>query len=148
MISSALALEARYVSDLRPTENMSFVQDLKQILSSQNYSKPYEAGKFDCIDTCAITLRILQEHGYKPVMLMRAAQKNSSEESHLWLVVPDGTGCYAFIETTIFAFQPLGLGGIVMPEDVRAMGYDRGYMIDDLSEMLKCFKITRKIEGE
>ena len=129
-----LAMEAQYVSGLQSTANMSLVQDLKLILNSSQYSETYEAGKFDCIDTCAITQKILQEHGYKPIMIMRAALKSSSEESHLWLAVPDGVGCYAFIETTIFAFQPYGLGGVVMPEDVRTMGYDQGYIIDDLSE--------------
>jgi hypothetical protein len=28
------------------------------------------------------------------------------------------------------------------------MGYDQGYVIDDLSEMLKCFKIAREIKRD
>ena len=148
MISQSSAMEAQYVSGLHPTCNMSLAQDLRQILDSQNYSEPYKAGTFDCIDTCAITQKVLREHGYGPIIIMRAAMKTSSEESHLWLAVPDGAGCYAFIETTLFAFRPGGLGGVVVPEDVRSMGYDQGYVIDNLKEMLNCFNINRKIEGE
>ena len=140
MIAPADAIELQYVWDLQPTENVTLVEDLQSILENGSYNRTYKPGVFDCFDSCNLSERVLAEHGYEPMILMRAALKNSSEESHLWLAVPDGAGQFAFIETTLFAIDPgAGLWGVVIPEDVRAMEYDRGYVIDDLRELARCF---------
>ncbi len=128
----ANGLELDYVSGLCPTDDADFIAGLNAILQREHYETPYQAGKFDCIDTCGISKQALEDNGYNPIVLMRAVRKNESGESHLWLAVPDGKGRFAFIETTIFAFDDIGLGGVVIPEDVRTMGYDKGYVITDL----------------
>lgn len=130
-ILPASAIELQYVSDLQPTENMTLVEDLGRILKNGSYNRTYQAGIFDCQDSCVITHEVLTRHGYRPLFIARLVPKNSSGESHVWLAVPDGVGRYAFIETTLFAFGWPGLGGVVIPEDVRAMGYDRGYIVRD-----------------
>jgi hypothetical protein len=140
MILPADAIELQYVWGLQPTENMALVEDLRSILENGSYNRAYEPGIFDYFDSCAIAKEVLAGHGHASMALMRAALKNSSEDSHLWLAVPDGSGQFAFIETTLFAFSPaFGLGGVVIPEDVRVMGYDRGYVIEDLGELARCF---------
>jgi hypothetical protein len=127
----ATSTELQYVSDLQPTENMTLVKNLRDILDDGSYNNTYQEGVFDCMDSCKITHDVLAQHGYEAVFIARLVPKNSSEESHIWLAVPDGDGRYAFIETTLFAFGVSGLGGVVIPEDVRAMGYDRGYIVRD-----------------
>ena len=41
-----------------------------------------------------------------------------------------------------------GGSGSSYPRMSGFMGYDQGYVIDDLSEMLKCFKIAREIKRD
>ncbi|MCK9569478.1 hypothetical protein M0R72_11110 [Candidatus Pacearchaeota archaeon] len=129
VVLPASALEMQYVHDLRPTENMTLVGNLKEILGNDSYDKAYQEGVFDCQDSCAITRDVLAKHGYESIAIARLVPKNSSSESHMWLAVPDGAGRYAFVETTIFASGVPALGGVVIPTDVRIMGYDQGYKI-------------------
>ncbi len=69
-IASA-TIDVQYVEDLQPTQNMSLVQDLKTILNSYRYTEAYEAGKFDCLESCSITFNVLQDAGYHPRIIMR-----------------------------------------------------------------------------
>jgi hypothetical protein len=108
---------------------MTLVDELGQTLQNYSYNMTYQEGVFDCIDSCTITYDILVQHGYNPIAVARLVPKNSNEDSHMWLAVPDEAGRYAFIETTLFAFGWDGLGGVVIPEDVQSMEYDRGYII-------------------
>lgn len=128
--SPSAAIDMRYVSGLQPTDNMTLIQDLKQVLAFK-YDEPYQAGVFDCCDTCRICKAALEKARYQPMVLMRAVPVNQEGESHLWLAVPDSAGRYAFVETT--------LPGIVISEDVATFGYDEGYQVEDLPKLLREF---------
>jgi len=145
VLTPAQAIELEYAWDMQPTDDMWLIEQLNIVLGTHEYNRSYAPGVFDCIDTVQITSRVLEENGFRPMVLMRAALKSSDDESHLWLAVPDGLGEFAFIETTLFAQDPsAGLGGVVIPEDVESMGYDHGYIVDDMRGLLACFGLENR----
>ncbi len=144
-VAECSLLDVYYVDDLPATKNMSLIHDIKEILDSYRYTEKYEAGKFDCMESCSITFDVLQKRGYQPRIIMRPVRKDAPGEAHVWLAVPDGEGRYAFIETTIWAFQSAGLGGVVLAEDVSSMKYDCGIMIESPDELAECFGLTERV---
>ncbi len=138
-ICSANTFRADQVQDLPQTENKPFLDGLKAVLHSQSYPEKYQEKEFDCLDTCRICLQVLQEAGYQPRVMARLEEKGAPGESHCWLAVPDGDE-WAFVETTIYAFDPgQGLGGIIPPGD--AQGYDEGLMAEDAEEFFRCWSL-------
>lgn len=138
-----MLLVAQLVIGLPVSHDDQFIDDLKIALNEYKYTETYEAGQFDCIDTVAITQKILSEKGYNPKMIMRVVEKGEPGESHIWLAVPDSHGSYAFVETTIFAFGDYGLGGIVSPPDDEA--YRSGILVEDHNQMVKEFGRVPKL---
>lgn len=125
------------VQDLPVTRDLNFTANLKDILDGYRYTENYSAGSFDCMDSCIIATRLLQEHGYNPSTMARFALKGEDEESHLWLSVSDGLGRFAFIETGAFASGRPVLGVVVGEEE--SGNYSSGYVLLSPMKVLQCF---------
>ena len=97
----------------------------------------YDAGSFDCMDTCIIATRILQEHGYNPSTMASFALKGEDEESHMWLSISDGLGRFAFVETGAFASGRPVIGELV--EEEESGNYSSGYVLVSPMKVLECF---------
>ena len=123
--------------DLPTTRDLNFTANLKDILSSYRYTENYSAGSFDCMDTCIIATRVLQEHGYNPSTMASFALKAGEEESHMWLSVSDGLGRFAFVETGAFASGQPVLGRLVKAEE--SGNYSSGYVLISPMKVLQCF---------
>jgi len=125
------------VQDLPVTRDLNFTANLKDILDSYRYTENYSAGIFDCMDSCIIATRILQEHGYNPSTMASFALKYGEEESHMWLSVSDGLGRFAFIETGAFASGRPVIGELV--EEEESGNYSSGYVLVSPMKVLECF---------
>jgi len=125
------------VQDLPVTRDLNFTANLKDILDSYRYTENYSAGIFDCMDSCIIATRILQEHGYNPSTMASFALKYGEEESHMWLSVSDGLGRFAFIETGAFAHGRPVIGELV--EEEESGNYSSGYVLVSPMKVLECF---------
>lgn len=129
--------------DLFPVKNLPLTRDdnfslnLQSILDNYRYTENYSAGRFDCMDTCTIATRILQEHGYNPSTMASFALMGSDGGSHMWLSVSDGLGRFAFIETCAFARGRDVLGELVSQEQSAA--YSSGYVLVDPMRVMQCF---------
>ena len=123
--------------DLPITRDLNFTANLKEILDSYRYTENYSAGSFDCMDTCIIATRVLQEHGYNPSTMASFALKSGEEDSHLWLSVSDGLGRFAFIETGAFASGRPIIGEVV--DDEKSGNYSSGYVLVSPMKVLECF---------
>jgi hypothetical protein len=123
--------------DLPTTRDLNFTANLKDILDSYRYTQNYSAGSFDCMDTCIIATRVLQEHGYNPSTMASFALKGEEEESHMWLSVSDGLGRFAFIETGAFATGRPVLGEVV--DEEKSGNYSSGYVLVSPMKVLECF---------
>ena len=123
--------------DLPTTTDLNFTANLKDILDSYRYTENYSSGSFDCMDTCIIATRILQEHGYNPSTMARFALKERDGESHMWLSVSDGLGRFAFIETCAFASGRPVLGEVVAADD--SGNYSSGYVLLSPMKVMQCF---------
>jgi len=125
------------VKDLPLTRDANFSLNLQSILDNYRYTENYSAGRFDCMDTCTIATRILQEHGYNPSTMASFALMGSDGDSHLWLSVSDGLGRFAFIETCAFAGGRDVLGELVSEEQSAA--YSSGYVLINPMKVMQCF---------
>ena len=125
------------VQDLPVTRDLNFTANLKDILDSYRYTENYSAGIFDCMDSCIIATRILQEHGYNPSTMASFALTGGEEESHMWLSVSDGLGRFAFIETGAFASGRPVIGEVVAEE--KSGNYSSGYVLVSPMKILECF---------
>jgi hypothetical protein len=125
------------VKDLPQTQDSNFTENLRDILGSYRYTENYSAGRFDCMDTCIIATRILQEHGYNPSTMARFALKGWDGDSHLWLSVSDGLGRFAFIETCAFVSGRPILGEVVGAEE--SSNYSSGYVLMNPMRVIQCF---------
>ncbi len=125
------------VQDLPVTRDLNFSRNIEDILSSYRYTENYSAGSFDCMDTCIIATRILQEHGYNPSTMASFALKAGEEESHMWLSVSDGLGRFAFVETGAFASGRPVIGEVVAEE--KSGNYSSGYVLVSPMKVLECF---------
>ena len=125
------------VQDLPVTRDLNFSHNIEDILSSYRYTENYSAGSFDCMDTCIIATRVLQEHGYNPSTMASFALKAGEEESHMWISVSDGLGRFAFVETGAFASGRPVIGELV--EDGRSSNYNSGYVLLSPMKVLQCF---------
>ena len=123
--------------DLPTTLDLNFSRNIEDILSSYRYTENYSAGSFDCMDTCIIATRVLQEHGYNPSTMARFALKGGDEESHMWLSISDGLGRFAFVETGAFASGRPVLGEVV--EEEKSGNYSSGYVLVSPMKVLECF---------
>lgn len=123
--------------DLRVTQDLNFTANLKDILDSYRYTENYSAGSFDCMDTCIIATKLLQEHGYSPGTMARFAPKGLDGDSHMWLSVSDGLGRFAFIETCAFASGRPVLGEVVAADE--SMNYSSGYVLVSPLKVMQCF---------
>lgn len=123
--------------DLPTTRDLNFTANLKEILDSYCYTENYSAGSFDCMDTCIIATRILQEHGYNPSTMASFVLKGGDEESHMWLSVSDGLGRFAFVETGAFASGRPVLGEVV--DEEMSGNYSSGYVLVSPMKVLQCF---------
>ena len=125
------------VQDLPVTRDLNFSRNIEEILNSYRYTENYSAGSFDCMDTCIIATRILQEHGYNPSTMASFALKGEDEESHMWLSISDGLGRFAFVETGAFASGRPVLGELVAEE--KSGNYSSGYVLVSPMKVLECF---------
>lgn len=125
------------VQDLPVTRDLNFSRNIEDILNSYRYTENYSAGRFDCMDSCIIATRILQEHGYNPSTMARFALKGRDGESHMWLSVSDGLGRFAFIDTTAFASGRPVLGEVVRSEE--SSNYSSGYVLLSPMKVMQCF---------
>ena len=123
--------------DLPVTHDLNFTANLKDILEGYRYTENYSAGSFDCMDTCIIASKLLQEHGYNPGTMARFAPKGLDGESHMWLLVSDGLGCFAFIETCAFASGRPVLGEVVAADEIG--NYSSGYVLISPMKVMQCF---------
>jgi len=123
--------------DLPVTRDLNFTGNLKDILESYRYTENYSAGSFDCMDTCIIATRVLQEHGYNPSTMARFVLQGRDEESHMWLSVSDGLGRFAFIDTTAFASGRPVLGEVVAADE--SGNYSSGYVLISPMKVMQCF---------
>ena len=123
--------------DLPMTRDLNFSHNIEDILDSYSYTENYSAGSFDCMDTCIIATRLLQEHGYNPRTMARFALKGGDEESHMWLSISDGLGRFAFVETGAFASGRPVLGELV--EEEKSNNYSTGYVLVSPMKVLECF---------
>ena len=123
--------------DLPVTHDINFTANLRDILESYRYTENYSAGSFDCMDTCIIASRLLQEHGYNPGTMARFVPKGLDGESHMWLSVSDGLGRFAFIETCAFASGRPVLGEVVAADE--SMNYSSGYVLISPMKVMQCF---------
>lgn len=125
------------VQDLPVTRDLNFSSNIEDILNSYRYTEYYSAGSFDCMDTCIIATRLLQEHGYNPSTMGRFALKGGDEESHMWLSISDGLGRFAFVETGAFASGRPVIGELV--EEEKSGNYSSGYVLISPMKVLQCF---------
>ena len=125
------------VQDLPVTRDLNFSRNIEDILSSYHYTENYSAGSFDCMDTCIIATRLLQEHGYNPSTMASFALRGGDEESHMWLSISDGLGRFAFVETGAFAHGRPVLGELVAEE--KSGNYSSGYVLVSPMKVLECF---------
>ncbi len=125
------------VQDLPVTRDLNFSRNIEDILSSYRYTENYSAGRFDCMDTCIIATRLLQEHGYNPSTMASFALKGGDEESHMWLSISDGLGRFAFVETGAFASGRPVIGELV--EEEKSGNYSSGYVLVSPIKVLQCF---------
>ena len=125
------------VQDLPVTMDLNFSRNIEDILSSYRYTENYSAGSFDCMDTCIIATRLLQEHGYNPSTMAGFALRGGDEESHMWLSISDGLGRFAFVETGAFAHGRPVLGEVVAEE--KSGNYSSGYVLVSPMKVLECF---------
>ena len=123
--------------DLPVTHDLNFTANLKDILEGYRYTENYSAGSFDSMDTCIIASKLLQEHGYNPGTMARFAPKGLDGESHMWLLVSDGLGCFAFIETCAFASGRPVLGEVVAADEIG--NYSSGYVLISPMKVMQCF---------
>lgn len=126
---------------LPDTSNETFLQGLGEILDSYRYTHGYEKRAFDCLDTSMITLAVLQEHGYEPELMARL----TANKSHVWILVPDGQGAYAFVETTAFDHVNCGLGDIVPKSHTKE--YNTWEIVSDPKAFLEYFGAEKRIEN-
>ncbi len=125
------------VKDLPLTQDANFTENLADILGSYSYTENYSAGSFDCMDTCIIATRVLQENGYNPDTMARFVLKGWDGDSHLWLSVSDGLGRFAFIETCAFASGRPVIGEIIGREEIG--NYSTGYVLISPMKLMQCF---------
>lgn len=125
------------VKDLPLTQDANFTENLADILGSYRYTENYSSGSFDCMDTCIIATRVLQEHGYNPNTMAHFVLKGWDGDSHLWLSVSDGLGRFAFIETCAFASGRPVLGEVVRAEEIG--NYSSGYVLVSPMKVMQCF---------
>ena len=125
------------VQDLPVTRDLNFSRNIEDILNSYRYTENYSAGRFDCMDSCIIATRILQEHGYNPSTMASFALRGGDEESHMWLSISDGLGRFAFVETVAFAHGRQVLGELV--EEEESGNYSSGYVLVSPMKVLECF---------
>jgi hypothetical protein len=111
--------------------------NLQGILNSYHYTENYSAGSFDCMDTCIVATKILQEYGYNPSTMANFALMGSTGDSHMWLSVSDGLGRFAFIETCAFARGRPVLGEVV--PDEKSAAYASGYVLVNPMGVMQCF---------
>jgi len=123
--------------DLPTTRDLNFTANLKDILDSYCYTENYSAGSFDCMDTCIIATRVLQEHGYNPGTMARFALKGWDGDSHMWLSVSDGLGRFAFVETCAFASGRPVIGEVVGADE--SGNYSSGYVLINPMKVMQCF---------
>jgi hypothetical protein len=125
------------VKDLALTRDANFSMNLQSILNSYHYTENYSAGSFDCMDTCIVATKILQEYGYNPSTMANFALMGSTGDSHMWLSVSDGLGRFAFIETCAFARGRPVLGEVV--PDEQSAAYASGYVLVNPMRVMQCF---------
>jgi ribosomal protein S16 len=130
------------------TNNMTLISELKSVLNSYHFTVPYTIGEFDCVESSYIVQTRLQEHGYDAYVMYRIVSTSSDEESHAWVVVQDGLGAYAVIETTIWAFGVNAIGGVVIPEDVVAYKMNTGQMTKEPKEFLKGIGLGERLDRD
>ncbi len=126
-----------FVKDLHLTQDANFTENLADILGSYRYTENYSVGSFDCMDTCIIATRVLQENGYNPDTMARFVLKGWDGDSHLWLSVSDGLGRFAFIETCAFASGKPVIGEIIGREEIG--NYSTGYVLISPMKVMQCF---------
>lgn len=78
------------VNDLPLTHNLTFEQEIIDVLDKYHYISPYRADSFDCYDTSIFTIKILRDNCYTPFLMERSPWPGRSE-GHLWVAVPKET---------------------------------------------------------
>jgi hypothetical protein len=133
----AMGLDLFPIKDLPLTQDANFTLNLQDILNGYRYTENYSAGQFDCMDTCLIATRILQEYGYNPFSMARFALKTEDGQSHIWLSVSDGLGRFAFIDTAAFAGGRPVLGELMGEKE--CANYSSGYLLISPMKVMQCF---------
>jgi hypothetical protein len=114
ILFSLLVPVASGVQVFQLSDDITFLDGLKETLDSFRYTKNVTLNEFDCADTTMITYVVLRKAGYSPKIIASLRDWDETETSHGWIGVPDGNGSWAMVETTAYADVPAGLGLIVI----------------------------------
>jgi hypothetical protein len=75
------------VSRLPLSNDLTFKQEINEVLDKFYYIFPYRPDRFDCYETSIFAIKILRDWGYEP-FLMERSYWPGYDTGHLWVAVP------------------------------------------------------------